>query len=317
MKRAPLIAAAAIVILLLLVVFAPLPGQSAWVSRLHDSAHGPVFGCVAVLALIVLRRWPRFAHLRRVIQYAIAFMLATALGLLTEIAQVFTGRDASWSDLGRDALGALAFLAMFSAFDAGAQRARWRRRASLALGAALTAYLVAPIVHAAIKYGERHVAFPVIADFTRDPDLYFVWRRNVLVDFTPPPAALRKANEPSAARVRFLPQEYPGVEFHEPFPDWRGYSTLAIEIANSQAYDLNLVIRVHDAHHTKLFVDRYNQRFTVRAGQRDVFRFPLRDIERAPRGRRMDMQRIASVVVFRADDGPADEMHLMRMWLAR
>lgn len=317
MKRAPLIAAAAILILLLSVVFAPLPGQSVWISRLHDAAHGPVFGCVAVLALLILRRWLRFANLHRLVQYAGALVLATALGLLTEIAQIPAGRDASWSDVGRDALGAIAFLIVFSAVDAHAHGNGWRRNASLALGAALTAYLVSPIVQAAIKYHERRTAFPVIADFTSDPDLYFIWRRQVLIDLAPPPQALRNQNEPSAARVRFLSQEYPGVEFHEPYPDWRGYSTLAIEIANAQPQDLNLVLRVHDAHHTKQFADRYNQRFTVRAGRREVFRFPLQDVERAPQGRRMDMERIAGVVLFKADDGPPNEMYLMRMWLGR
>lgn len=317
MKRAPLIAAAAILILLLSVVFAPLPGGAAWLGRLHDSAHGPVFGCIAVLALIALRRWPAFARMPRLAQYAIALVIASALGLLTEIAQVPAGRDASWNDLWRDVLGALAFLTMFSAFDIRTRADAWRRGASLALGLALTAWLVSPIVAAAIKYRERNAAFPTIVDFTRDPDLYFVWRQRAVVDFAPPPAPLRKPDEPSAARVRFSQQEYPGLEFHEPYPDWRGYSMLAVDVANAQPHDLHLVVRVHDAHHDNQFEDRFNRRFTVRAGERNVFRFSLHDIERAPQGRRMDMERIAGIVVFRADDGPAREMYLMRMWLAR
>lgn len=315
MKRAPVMAAAAILILLLSVVFAPLPGGAAWLSRLHDSAHGPVFGCIAVLALIALRRWTPFANLDRIVQYAIVLIAASLLGLLTEIAQIPAGRDASWSDLWRDALGAFAFLMMFSAFDDRAQADGWRRGVLLTLGLALTAYLVSPIVIAAIKYRERSAAFPVLADFARNPDRFFVWRHDVLLDFAPPPAALRKPNELSAARVRFLHAEYPGLEFHEPSPDWRSYSTLAIEIANAQSHDLHLVVRVHDAHHNQQFEDRFNRRFTVRAGERDVFRFALADIERAPQGRRMDMERIAGIVVFRADEGPAEEMYLLRLWL--
>lgn len=315
MKRAHVIAVALIVILLLSVVFAPLPGGAAWLSRLHDSAHGPVFGCIAVLTLIALRRWKQFAALNHIAQYVLSFAAASVLGLLTELAQIPAGRDASWGDLWRDVAGAVAFLMMFSAFDIRTHNNRLWRGATVALGLVLTGYLVSPIAVAAIKYRERDAAFPILADFSRDPDLYFVWRHDVHVDFSAPPAPLRKPGERAAARVGFSQEQYAGLEFHEPYPDWRGYSTLALEIANAQPHDLHLVVRVHDAHHNKRFADRFNRRFTVRAGERNMFRFALADIERAPRGRPMDMQRIAAIVLFRADRGPPHEMHLMRIWL--
>ena len=56
MSRTVLVACASIGILLVAVVFAPVPGHKVWISRLHDFAHGPIFGCVAVLLLIALRR---------------------------------------------------------------------------------------------------------------------------------------------------------------------------------------------------------------------------------------------------------------------
>ena len=50
-------------------------------------------------------------------QYAIAFIVAVASGIATELAQIADGRDASWIDVRNDVLGALAFLLLFAAFD--------------------------------------------------------------------------------------------------------------------------------------------------------------------------------------------------------
>ena len=105
-------------ILLLIVVFAPVPGDSRFVNTLHNAAHGPIFGCIALLILLGLRalHLPANAIVSR--QYAMAFVLAVGAGLATEVAQSLTNRDASWMDLRNDAIGALAFLLMFFPFDA-------------------------------------------------------------------------------------------------------------------------------------------------------------------------------------------------------
>ena len=43
-------------VLLVAVVFAPIPGAATrWVEALHDTAHGLVFGCVALLLLLAAR----------------------------------------------------------------------------------------------------------------------------------------------------------------------------------------------------------------------------------------------------------------------
>ncbi|MGH8188110.1 MAG: hypothetical protein ACREUC_16240, partial [Steroidobacteraceae bacterium] len=42
-------------ILLVAVVFAPVPGNTRWITTLHDTAHAPIFGCLAVLSLFLVR----------------------------------------------------------------------------------------------------------------------------------------------------------------------------------------------------------------------------------------------------------------------
>ncbi len=318
MRHASKLAGVLIGILLAAVVFAPVPGETLWLSRLHDFAHAPVFGCVAVLLLVALRRRRPFAALGRAGQYALAFAGAAALGLLTELAQIPAGGDASWSDAAHDLIGAVAFLTAFSVFDARAglrKQSTWVRVSTLLVALPLFAYLVTPIARSVVKYHERRNTFPVIADFSHGFDSYFVWPNRVLVEFAPLPDELSASPGESAARVRFLPEQYAGVNFHEPWPDWRGYSTLAIELANPTGGELELVVRVHDASHNNELDDRYNHAIKLPARTRQAFRFPLEDIRRAPRGRAMDMQRIRGVVVFRIDDSSSDEMYLRRIWL--
>ena len=317
MSRPVLVACTSIGILLAAVVFAPVPGHTVWIHRLHDFAHGPIFGCVVVLLLLALRRTQKFAALKVASQYAIAFAGAVTLGVLTEVAQIPAGRDASWLDVRSDLIGAVSFLALWAAFDPHSplQSAPMRRGAALLVGITLFGYLLAPIVQSAIEYSRRRSQFPVIADFSRGLDMYFTWRSNVVVDFAPLPPALRATRGESAAHVRFLPQPYPGLNFHEPWADWRGYSRLAIELANPAQRPLELVVRVHDALHNNEFNDRYNKRITLPAGARDVFRFPLEEIRRAPASRVMDLANIRGVIVFRATGLPPDEMYMSRLWL--
>ncbi|HLS80588.1 MAG TPA: hypothetical protein VK025_04210 [Steroidobacter sp.] len=322
MRRVSAFAGAAILILLLGVVFAPAPGGRLWLSRLYDFVHGPIFGAAAVLSLLALRRSSAFVRLAPARQYALALAISTLLGLLTEIAQIPVGRDASWADVRSDVLGAVAFLALFSLFDPApsARPVRTARRVALAaLGAILIGYLVAPFARAVIEYQHRRSIFPVIADFSERFDDYFVWRLGVLLEAAPAPQALRGAPQERAARVRFLTGRYPGLNFHEPWADWRGYQTLAVDVGNPGEQPLRVVVRVHDAAHDQSYDDRFNRAFILPPATRQTLRVALSDVRTAPGSREMDMSRVAGVVVFRdlePGEAPhAQEMYLWRVWL--
>src|SRR5262245_51075001 len=91
-----------IVILLAAVLFAPDPGDSRAISTVHDFAHAPVFGCVAVLLLILLRDMDFTRRAPVGVQYALAIAGSSGLGAATEMLQALEGRDGSWLDLRSD-----------------------------------------------------------------------------------------------------------------------------------------------------------------------------------------------------------------------
>ena len=97
-------------------------------------------------------------------------------------------------------------------------------------------------------------------------------------------------------------------------PDWRGYRTLVIDVANPDAEPLGLGVRVHDRHHKHTFNDRFNRHYELAAGERRTLRISLEDIRRGPKQRLMDMARISDITLFRS--GHTGSRH-MRIYTLR
>jgi VanZ family protein len=319
MKRVHVIALALIAILLAAVVFAPVPGATRWIRTLHNSAHAPIFGCVSLLVLLVARSHPRLQSLGLVGQYVLALVAAFALGVLAELLQIPAGRDASFEDALHDTIGALAFLGIFAAIDARIRSVPQNtaiRFAAAVVGLVSLGIAAAPVTRAAIKYQQRDERFPVLTDFSQRYDRYFILQQ--FSEFSPVtmPAPWARAKDESAMRVRLLDGPYPGMNFIEPVPDWSGYSTLAVDLTNPTPMNLQLILRVHDVEHNNHPEDRFGKRFELPAGRREVLRIRLQDIAAGPKTRRLDLQRVAGLIIFRAEHSPpAGELYLSRVWL--
>ncbi|MBL8269659.1 VanZ family protein [Steroidobacter sp.] len=319
MKRAHWLALLVISILLVAVVFAPVPGDTRWIRTLHNSAHAPIFGCVALLTLFIVRTQPRFASLALATQYALALAAALLLGILTELLQIPVGRDASVEDALHDVIGAVALLGIFAVFD---RRVRAASKASLVrliaavVGSAALAVAAAPVTRAAIKYQQRDERFPVLADFTERYDRYFIFQKSA--EFAPATMPLQWAGTAGerAMHVNLLDGPYPGLEFIELAADWSHYSTLAVDLTNPTPLGLQFVLRVHDATHNNQPSDRFGRRFELAPQTRQVIRIPLQDVAAGPRERVLDLRNVAGMIIFRTDDSPrASELYLSRAWL--
>jgi len=305
-------------ILLVAVVLAPIPGSTRWIKALHDTAHGAIFGFVAILLLFAGRRDVRLGRMPPWTGYVLAFFTSALLGVATELAQIPVGRDATFSDAGRDVLGALAFLLLFAAFDPALQQghAMLRRSVLVLLALPLLGVVVKPGIEAAAAYARRAAQFPVLADFSARFDGYFIQPNWSVLTLASPAQEYARHDGEQALRVLFQPGPYPGVDFFEPAPDWSGYTTLALDVTNPHSSPLELLLRVHDTDHSKLFEDRFNKVLHVAPQTRATLRVALEEIRSAPRGRAMDMQRIADLLFFRTDSASAvEEIYVTRIWL--
>jgi len=319
MKRVHMIALVLIAILLAAVVFAPVPGATRWIRTLHNSAHAPIFGCVSLLLLLIARSHPRLQSLGLLAQYVLALIAALVLGVVTELLQIPVGRDASVEDALHDTIGALAFLGVFAAVDTRIRTVPQNiaiRSAAAVVGLVSLGIAATPVTRAAIKYQQRDARFPVLTDFSQRYDRYFILQQ--FSEFSPVtlPAPWAHAEDEAAMRVRLLDGPYPGMNFIEPVPDWSCYSTLALDLTNPTPMNLQFVLRVHDVEHNNRPDDRFGKRFELPAGTRKILRIPLQEIAAGPKTRRLDLHRIAGLIVFRTDDSPpAGELYLSRVWL--
>lgn len=314
MRKNSVIPVAVTGILLAAVILVPVPGRERWVGQLHDFAHAPIFGCIAVALLLLIRpsmqdqSWPRWRG------YFVAFLGAAALGFLTEIIQFVFGRDASWVDTRADVLGAASFLAIAAAFDRAFGTAA---RLVLAVTAVvLLAWHARPALQTIEAYRQRAALHPTLAAFDGSAALYFVDARASVAKIATLSAPWANPAQP-ALHVVFGSARWPGIDFFEPAPDWSGYRTLVLDLVNPTDDLLELTLRVHDACHNNEYADRFNRSFVLEPRSRSVVRIALIDIQSAPRGRAMDMARIADFHLFRSDGSKAREMYVLGVRLER
>jgi hypothetical protein len=283
-----------------LLLFVPMPIAPTYAGRtLENAGHTPLFFLVTLGLLFAMRDHSRLPGVRL---YAFAGIIGIGAGFLSELIQKPLARDASWEDAIADAVGAVLALAVYALF-ASSTRGVWRRLGALAVAVSCIAIFLAPIVRMTRAYVHRNGQFPVIADFHSRIELY--WTLSIGVN---------RQIVGDALDVEFGADEFPGVAFHEPVPDWRQYRTLIIDVSNPEVEPLPLIVRVHDRRHRNNYHDRFNRRFDLAAGERRTLRIPLQDIRNGPRQRLMDMAHISDITLFR--DGHAGSRH-MRVYSLR
>lgn len=297
-RGAHLLAAAAI---LLIVIFVEVPGAAKYSQVIQNSGHAPAFGLLALLLLDLFktntaRPWRPLA---------LAFISTVTLGIGTELAQAVLHRDAEVQDVIHDAVGALCALSVWVCFRYRHDAPRRLTRAIAATLALITfGTAVAPLVVCAAAYRHRHGEFPVIAQFSSPLDLYFI-------EATDPHANIVRGG----LHVGLEHGRWPGITLNEPSPDWSRYSQLFVDVSNPGQTALPLSIRVNDRQHNFHYEDRFTREFAVAPTSRLTVRYSLEEIASAPRGRRMDMRNIATVIIFRSGAVAGQSLVLHRIWL--
>jgi hypothetical protein len=276
----------------LLVLLPPVELSDTFLSKAAQSlAHAVLF---AVLGYVVLRTG-RVGRAR-------AFTLLVAFGALTELLQHFTGRQASFGDLYHDLLGASLAMVMHTLVT--------QRRRSLALAAAAIALAaLAPFLWSLAAYTHRAQRFPVLFRFTTPIDTYFLERSGTLARNVIP--VLCADNTDRALQVPIGTNPFSGVLLHEPVRDWNGMQSLALRFTLQGMNRIVLTVRVHDEYHDWTYADRFNREYGIVPGVPQLIVIPLADIERGPaNGRRLDLERIAGLALFRAAAGQAARLCL-------
>jgi len=313
-----------VVALLSLFFVIRLPSDKAWLRVGLDASHGPIFAAVAIIlaawlhARAVARNgqvpWPDWASAGR------ALAVAAGIGVAVEFLEGLQNRPPSLFDLGSDIAGAAVGLALWTLLTrprsetrvAGHRRAIWTLAAIALLG---VTYVGWRPLEAAIAYAGRAAAFPVIAQFRGERDLYFVSTDGTGSAVTALPEPWARQGGESALRLSYDAAHAPAVQVVEPSPDWRGHDVIAVDLTNAGDTELTLVFRVLDAAHDWSHEDRLNLPLVIAPRTRTTVRVALEAVESAPAARRMDMARIANVMLFGRGVAGSGDLYVSRIWL--
>jgi hypothetical protein len=288
---AALFLAIALSLVLLVHLYRP-EGGGMWFSTLYNVLHAPVFGVVSVSLLVLCRLltpWSPFRCLLTAL--AASFLLAT----ISEIAQIPTERDASVLDLATDWLGSTGFLLIAFTVDRKANLSI-PGRVGVTLAAIFACYLAAlPLINMSAAYIERHAQLPLLFDPAAKNAHRFVITQDSSASRTMYPFDRR-----SAYKIRLQNGRWPGIIFHDLWPDWSEYSVLVIEIGIDEPQPLTINLRVHDLMHlngAQDREDRFNASYELASGAHTL-RIPLDEIRTAPDERQINLQKMAGLVIF-------------------
>jgi hypothetical protein len=323
LPQLPLSAGVVLVGLLLSAVFfLSLPGNTLWQRVVQDAGHGPVFAGIGVL-LLLMQRPAAGRAVRSASQYRNVFLVAALLGVVTELLQhSMPGRSVSAMDAMHDAAGAALGLACLWWVE------RWlaRRRDPPSAAATHTRVVVAVALLAftllawqplqcARAYAARDSALPVLVSAGPLADGLFARPHAASVTYVQLPQPYRRPGDSDSVRLEFMPGTRPGLQVFEPYPDWRDYDVLAMDVTNPSSQAAVLMIRILDAAHDWTHEDRFNQRVEIPSATRVTLRISLEAVAASPAHRRMDMGSVANLMLFARRPLDSDGFYVTRIWL--
>lgn len=289
---------------LLALLWTPLPPAwhgSALFAVLEDLVHGPLFAAAAcfVLWLGAARSWRG---------YVVAWVTAALLALGTEYIQGFLAREPSWLDVRTDVLGATLGLAGWALWLDGPSAMSNRQRTAVAVLAVVVGLLmIAPAFGPTADWIDRERRFPVL--FGGEFRSAIAMTESMTED-----RDVRFAVQDGALAVDLLEGPLPGVVISKFAPDWRGYRSLVVEVENPEAVPLPLEVHVRDRDSTDGHSDRFTAQVRLAPGQRSMLHLALSEVEAAPQGRRMRMDALLLVAIYRI--GPGSDrfrLHAIRL----
>ncbi len=306
MRRHAYLVVVAVASLLSLLIFVRIPGQGVWLATLMNAAHGPVFAAVAAL-LLLLRPAADRASSNAALS---ALALALGLGILVEVLQTISGRPGSTYDVMTDAAGAATGLALW-------HLVRGRRRGWLAPAVALAGCAVIgwDPTQVAMAYAYRTESFPVIAEFDARQDLTFVASNGASDTIERLPARWARTADERALRVSCDERRTPVLHVIEPIPDWRGYAAVVLDLTNPLDGELRLTVRVFDDSGDFSHGEGSRRSFAVAPLTRATVRVPLVAAADTPARHRVDLARVARVMVIGRKVQEPTCYFVSRIWL--
>ena len=309
----------AVALVLGLVLFGEIPSRGRWATDVANFAHGPALAVVTLLVLQLLsvcdgRDAPTFRR------YWLAIAIVVPLAAVSELLQLLLGRDASFADLLRDALGIGAAVAFSVAYDRrleAAPRGRTVRAAGVLVGVTCCTVLVAPLLLTAAAYAERERRFPVLVDFSTPGSMYFVAAYGgARIDRARLPVMAHGGAPDTVGLQVQVGSGLPwAVALWEPKPGWRGYHRLCFDIANPTDDRLVLRVRVRDQYPRRERSQRDIGDLEIPPGSRQTLHLALPLPATAGLAAPFDLEGVRAAVLTSSPGNRAAAFYVAKIWL--
>ncbi len=188
-----------------------LPDDTLWLRVIANAGHGPVFGALAIV-LLLLQAPPAGLRLRVFSQYRVVFLVAVALGIVTELLQLaLPHRSVSAADVLHDAAGAALGLALVWLVERGLARrlegTAGDARTPVAVAIALGAFVILAWqpLQAARAYAARTAAWPALLPMSAEAETAFTRVSDATTGHAPLPVDFRQPGDADCV-PKVLPQ---------------------------------------------------------------------------------------------------------------
>jgi VanZ family protein len=257
--------------------------------------HAPGF---AVVALVFLGAFRRQGMGRR--SYLYAALAALAAGVVSEVAQLASSRNADVGDLLRDVIGICAGLGLAATFDPllrARRRGGWLVMLVVGTGAAIIASF-GLTVQSGHALWSRNTSVPTLMTFAHR------WERFLYEEAGDPTSRLltRPVGWPATADDVVLWTESTGrfnTLLHlRPYPDWRGYGALSFVAASADENARSVNVNVWDTPpDSDQPLNRFNRRIEV-TPEPQRFTIHFEEIAAASTERPFDFEHVDIVILF-------------------
>lgn len=196
--------------------------------QLVRSLHGPGFGLVALIIMVLIRD-PE----RPLVAYFKAAAFSIILAGVAEASQVLGPREAQISDFLTDALGVLGFLAIVAFLDSGVRKSIGRPRTVLLALIGMPAFVLTlmPTLWLAYALVQRSQALPQLLSFDEAWEQTYSSGKDAGLEIIPAPDGWPEGSG-NIARLHSAGRW--GLMLHiRPDPDWSDYSAVSFLAATS------------------------------------------------------------------------------------
>ncbi len=260
------------------------------VAGILDFCHVPMFALIAAMVLWWMGGG-RWAGLKAGI-YVECFLLILIFAILSETIQHFLpDRSFQLGDIASDMEGSSIFLMCAYLYKRNLPSKKRLLITVVVITVAVASSL--PLACTAAEEARAKKDFPLLASFETRTEM----TRWSVEEGRTSISGLHATHGTHSLKVRLMPGLYPGIAMNHPLGNWRGYEVLEMDLFVEGGRPLPVTVRINDARHNEAYEDRYNRTFTLEPGPNHL-KISLQEVERAPRGRLMDMGRISMICIF-------------------